>query len=174
MADAVLEPVAPSLAIALGANLGDPEDTLQAAVDALQSIELSRFVAVSPMYRSAPIDCEGPDFVNAVVRIETGLEPYGLLLHLLDLEMMLGRKRRSGEKRNVPRKVDLDLLLVGDLIVRSAPLTLPHPRMHQRAFVLRPLLDLDPAAVAPALGRLDRYLDAVADQRIERIDAQAD
>jgi 2-amino-4-hydroxy-6-hydroxymethyldihydropteridine diphosphokinase len=160
--------------IALGANLGDPEDTLQAAVDALQSIELSRFVAVSPMYRSAPIDCEGPDFVNAVVRIETGLEPYGLLLHLLDLEMMLGRKRRSGEKRNVPRKVDLDLLLVGDLIVRSAPLTLPHPRMHQRAFVLRPLLDLDPAAVAPALGRLDRYLDAVADQRIERIDAQAD
>jgi 2-amino-4-hydroxy-6-hydroxymethyldihydropteridine diphosphokinase len=66
--------------------------------------------------------------------------------------------------------VDLDLLLVGDLIVRSAPLTLPHPRMHQRAFVLRPLLDLDPAAVAPALGRLDRYLDAVASQRIERID----
>ena len=126
------------------------------------------------MYRSAPIDCDGPDFVNAVVRIETSLEPFGLLLHLQALEMMLGRKRRSGEKRNVPRKVDLDLLLLGDLIVRSAPLTLPHPRMHQRAFVLRPLLDLDPAAVAPALRRLDRYLDAVADQRIERIDAQAD
>jgi 2-amino-4-hydroxy-6-hydroxymethyldihydropteridine diphosphokinase len=157
--------------IALGANLGDPEDTLQSAVDALRSIERSNFVSVSPMYRSAPIDCEGPDFVNAVVRIDTGLEPYGLLLHLQDLEMMLGRKRRSGEKRNVPRKVDLDLLLVGDLIVRSAPLTLPHPRMHQRAFVLRPLLDLDPAAIAPALGRLDRYLDAVAAQRIERIGA---
>ena len=156
--------------IALGANLGDPEDTLQAAVEALRSIERSSFAGVSPMYRSAPIDCEGPDFVNAVVRIETGLEPFGLLLHLQDLEMMLGRKRRSGEKRNVPRKVDLDLLLLGDLRVRSAPLTLPHPRMHQRAFVLRPLLDLDPAAVAPALGRLDRYLDAVASQRIERID----
>jgi 2-amino-4-hydroxy-6-hydroxymethyldihydropteridine diphosphokinase len=95
--------------IALGANLGDPEETLQAAVESLQSIERSRFVAVSPMYRSAPIDCEGPDFVNAVVRIETGLEPYGLLLHLQDLEMMLGRKRRTGDKRNVPRKVDLDL-----------------------------------------------------------------
>jgi 2-amino-4-hydroxy-6-hydroxymethyldihydropteridine diphosphokinase len=156
--------------IALGANLGDPEETLQAAVESLQSIERSRFVAVSPMYRSAPIDCEGPDFVNAVVRIETGLEPYGLLLHLQDLEMMLGRKRRTGDKRNVPRKVDLDLLLVGDLILRSAPLTLPHPRMHQRAFVLRPLLDLEPAAIAPALGRLDRYLDAVATQRIERIE----
>jgi 2-amino-4-hydroxy-6-hydroxymethyldihydropteridine diphosphokinase len=160
--------------IALGANLGDAEDTLQAAVDALHSIEGSRFVGVSPMYRSAPIDCDGPDFVNAVVRIETSLEPFGLLLHLQALEMMLGRKRRSSEKRNVPRKVDLDLLLLGDLIVRSAPLTLPHPRMHQRAFVLRPLLDLDPTAVAPALRRLDRYLDAVADQRIERINAQAD
>jgi 2-amino-4-hydroxy-6-hydroxymethyldihydropteridine diphosphokinase len=89
---------------------------------------------------------------------------------------MLGRKRRapgSGDKRNVPRKADLDLLLVGSLILRSTPLTLPHPRLHQRAFVLRPLLDLDPQLQAPALGRLDRFVPDVAGQRIERLDSAA-
>jgi 2-amino-4-hydroxy-6-hydroxymethyldihydropteridine diphosphokinase len=87
---------------------------------------------------------------------------------------MLGRKRRGGGERNVSRKADLDLLLLGDLILRSTPLTLPHPRLHLRAFVLRPLLDLDPDLQAPALGRLDRYLDSVADQRLVRLDGAAD
>jgi 2-amino-4-hydroxy-6-hydroxymethyldihydropteridine diphosphokinase len=158
--------------IGLGANLGQPEQTLHAALDALKSVERSALVGVSPFYRSAPIDCDGPDFTNAVASLETELEPYALLLHLQDIELMLGRKRRlGGEKRNVSRKADLDLLLVGSLILRSTPLTLPHPRLHQRAFVLRPLLDLDPDLKAPALGRLDRFLDAVAEQRIERIDS---
>ncbi|MDZ7653018.1 MAG: 2-amino-4-hydroxy-6-hydroxymethyldihydropteridine diphosphokinase [Burkholderiaceae bacterium] len=157
--------------IGLGANLGEPEETLHAALDALKSVERCELVGVSPFYRSAPIDCDGPDFVNAVASLDTELEPYGLLLHLQDIELMLGRKRRlGGEKRNVSRKADLDLLLVGSLILRSTPLTLPHPRLHQRAFVLRPLLDLDPELKAPALGRLDRFLDAVTDQRIERLD----
>ena len=162
--------------IALGANLGDPQETLHAALDSLKSIERSELVGVSPFYRSAPVDCEGPDFINAVASLDTELEPYALLLHLQDIELMLGRKRRAaapGEKRNQPRKADLDLLLVGSLILRSTPLTLPHPRMHQRAFVLRPLLDLDAQIEAPAIGRLDRFLDAVADQQIERIDAPA-
>jgi len=160
--------------VGLGANLGDPEETLHAALEALKSVERCELVGVSPFYRTAPIDCDGPDFVNAVASIDTELEPYGLLLHLQDIELMLGRKRRlGGEKRNVPRKADLDLLLVGSLILRSTPLTLPHPRLHQRAFVLRPLLDLDPALAAPALGRLDRFLDAVADQHIERLDTPA-
>jgi 2-amino-4-hydroxy-6-hydroxymethyldihydropteridine diphosphokinase len=106
-----------------------------------------------------------------VASIDTELEPYALLLHLQDIELMLGRKRRGpGEKRHAPRKADLDLLLLGSLILRSTPLTLPHPRLHQRAFVLRPLLDLDPELSAPAIGRLDRFLDQVADQRIERIE----
>ncbi len=157
--------------IALGANLGDPQETLHAALDALKSVERSELVGVSPFYKSAPIDCDGPDFVNAVASIDTELEPYALLLHLQDIELMLGRKRRGpGEKRHAPRKADLDLLLVGSLILRSTPLTLPHPRLHQRAFVLRPLLDLDPELSAPAIGRLDRFLDQVADQRIERIE----
>lgn len=162
--------------IALGANLGDPQETLHAALDALKSVERSELVGVSPFYKSAPIDCDGPDFVNAVCSLDTELEPYALLLHLQDIELMLGRKRRapgSGDKRNVPRKADLDLLLVGSLILRSTPLTLPHPRLHQRAFVLRPLLDLDPQLLAPALGRLDRFVPDVAGQRIERLDGAA-
>jgi len=158
--------------IGLGANLGEPEQTLHAALDSLKSVERSELVGVSPFYRSAPIDVEGPDFINAVASLDTELEPYGLLLHLQDIELMLGRKRRlGGEKRNVSRKADLDLLLVGSLIVRSTLLTLPHPRLHQRAFVLRPLLDLDPNLKAPAIGRLDRFLDAVADQRVERLES---
>ncbi len=159
--------------IGLGANLGEPQETLHAALDALKSIERSELVGVSPFYKSAPIDCDGPDFVNAVASLDTELDPYGLLLHLQDIELMLGRKRRvaTGEKRHAPRKCDLDLLLMGSLILRSTPVTLPHPRLHQRAFVLRPLIDLDPDLIAPALGRLDRFLDGVAEQRIERIDA---
>jgi 2-amino-4-hydroxy-6-hydroxymethyldihydropteridine diphosphokinase len=160
--------------LGLGANLGEPEQTLHAALEALKSIERSELVGVSPFYRSAPVDCDGPDFVNAVASLDTELEPYALLLHLQDIELMLGRKRRGGGERNVSRKADLDLLLLGDLILRSTPLTLPHPRLHLRAFVLRPLLDLDPDLQAPALGRLDRYLDSVADQRLVRLDGAAD
>jgi len=158
--------------IGLGANRGDLVATLDAAVQALKSIERSEFVAVSPYYRTAPIDAPGPDFINAVAGIDTELEPYGLLLHLLDIEMMLGRKRRGAQK-NAPRKVDLDLLLVGDLIVRSTPLTLPHPRLHERAFVLRPLLDIAPDVVLPGLGPAARFVDAVADQRVEPFEAAA-
>jgi 2-amino-4-hydroxy-6-hydroxymethyldihydropteridine diphosphokinase len=160
--------------IGLGSNQGDVVEALNSAIESLRSIEQTQFVAVSPFYRSAPIDAPGPDYLNAVAKVETALEPYALLLHLLDIELMLGRKRRlGGEKRNVSRKADLDLLLVGSLILRSTPLTLPHPRLHQRAFVLRPLLDLDPELKAPALGRLDRFLETVADQRIERLDTPA-
>ncbi len=158
--------------IGLGANQGDLVATLDAAVESLKSIERSEFVTVSPYYRSAPIDAPGPDFINAVAAIDTALEPYGLLLHLLDIERMLGRKRR-GAPRNAPRRVDLDLLLFGDLIVRSTPLTLPHPRMHERAFVLRPLLDIAPDIVLPRLGPAARFLDAVAGQRVEPFEVAA-
>ena len=153
--------------IGLGANLGDAAESLDAAVQSLRSLEQSDVVAVSPLYTTAPIEASGPDFVNAVVAIDTGLEPYGLLLHLLDLELMLGRKRRGGDRKNLPRKVDLDLLLLGDLAFCSTPLTLPHPRLHQRAFVLRPLVDLAPDLEVPRLGRAADLLAAVADQRIE-------
>jgi 2-amino-4-hydroxy-6-hydroxymethyldihydropteridine diphosphokinase len=152
--------------IGLGANQGDARETLEAALEALRVLEKSELVAVSPFYLSAPIEAEGPDFLNAVARLDTALEPYALLLHLLDLELMLGRKRR-GAKRNAPRSVDLDLLLYGAVSLQSAPLTLPHPRMHQRAFVLRPLADLAPGLLVPQQGRVEALLAAVADQRVE-------
>ena len=152
----------------MGANQGDVVATLNAAVAALRSIERSTFVAVSPFYRSAPLDAGGPDFVNAVVALDTSLEPYSLLLHLADIELMLGRKRRAGDAaHSAPRSIDLDLLLVGNLIVRSTPLVLPHPRMQQRAFVLRPLLDLAPDLQIPGYGPAAVLLAQVVNQTLE-------
>jgi len=154
--------------IGIGANQGDLVATLNAAVHSLGSLEQSQFIATSPFYLSAPIEANGPDYLNAVVRLDTDLEPYGLLLHLLEIEMVFGRKRRSGAdaRRNAPRSIDLDLLMVGDLIIRSAPLVLPHPRMHERAFVLRPLLDLAPDLMVPGYGPATRLLSRVSDQVI--------
>lgn len=155
--------------IGLGANQGDVLETARAAVEAIRTIERCDLIAASPFYRTAPIEAEGPDYINGVVAIETFHDPYGLLLHLLDLEIMLGRKRRlPNMQRNAPRKVDLDLLLFGDLIVCSTPLTLPHPRLHQRAFALRPLLDLAPDVVIPGLGPAADFLRATAAQRVTR------
>jgi len=152
--------------IALGANQGDLAETLAGALNSLAELEQSELVAVSPYYRTAPVDAEGPDYLNAVARLDTRLEPYALLLHLLDLELMLGRKRPAG-KRNAPRSIDLDLLLVGEFCIQSTALTLPHPRMHLRAFVLRPLADIEPELVIPGRGRVRDLLETVADQRIE-------
>lgn len=153
--------------IGLGANQGDVMETAHAAIEAIRSIERCDFVSASPFYQSAPIDAEGPDFINAVVAVDTLHDPYALLLHLLDLEIMLGRKRRMpNAQRNAPRKVDLDLLLMGNLILLSTPLSLPHPRLHQRAFALRPLVDLAPEVEIPGLGPAARYLRAAADQRV--------
>lgn len=158
--------------IGLGANQGELLESLNSALESLRSIEQSELKAVSPFYMTAPVDAPGPDYLNAVARVETSLEPYGLLLHLLDIELMLGRKRR-GLKKNAPRSVDLDLLLMDSLMIQSTPLTLPHPRLHVRAFVLRPLLDLAPEIVIPGLGPASDFLAAVADQRVEPFDATA-
>jgi 2-amino-4-hydroxy-6-hydroxymethyldihydropteridine diphosphokinase len=159
--------------IGLGANQGDLAESLNAALESMRSIEQSELLAVSPFYTSAPVDAPGPDYLNAVAKLETSLEPYALLLHLLDIELMLGRKRR-GLKKNAPRNVDLDLLLVDSMIIQSTPLTLPHPRLHVRAFALRPLLDLAPGLVIPGRGPASDCLDDVADQRLERFDQPAE
>jgi 2-amino-4-hydroxy-6-hydroxymethyldihydropteridine diphosphokinase len=155
--------------IGLGANQGELRESLDAALESLRSIEQSELVAVSPFYMSAPIDAPGPDYLNAVAKLRTSLEPYGLLLHLLDIELMLGRRRR-GLRKNAPRNVDLDLLLVDSMIIQSTPLSLPHPRLHVRAFVLKPLLDLEPDIAIPGQGSARAFLDAVLDQRIELLD----
>lgn len=160
--------------IGLGANEGDVIATLEAAVEALRALQHCEYIGASHFYRSAPIDSEGPDYTNAVVALDTELEPYALLLALLDIELRLGRRRRGGDAQiKSARRVDLDLLLHGTLLMRSTPLTLPHPRMHERAFVLRPLLDLAPEIELPGFGPAARLLDALLHQRVERIDAEA-
>jgi len=159
--------------IGLGANEGDVVATLNAAIEALRSLQQCEFVGLSPFYRTAPIEADGPDYTNAVVAIDTVMEPYALLLALLDIELRLGRKRRGADARlKSSRRVDLDLLLHGPLLMRSTPLTLPHPRMHERAFVLRPLLDLAPDLELPGHGPAARLLGALMHQRVERVDPE--
>ncbi|MBX3668435.1 MAG: 2-amino-4-hydroxy-6-hydroxymethyldihydropteridine diphosphokinase [Rhodocyclaceae bacterium] len=151
--------------VALGSNLGDPLATLRSALGDLEHLRASRLVAVSPLYRTAPIGLiRQPDFINGVAALDTGLGPYELLAELFAIEARHGRLR---ELRHAPRTLDLDLLLYGDLCQDDAALTLPHPRMHERAFVLRPLVDLAPDLALPGRGSAAALLAALPAQRID-------
>ncbi len=154
--------------VGLGANLGDLWRTLQAALADLADVPGLTLEAVSGAWRSAPVGCEGPDYLNAVARVRTTLSPLSLLAALQAIELRHGRERPFV---NAPRTLDLDLLLYGDESIALDRLVVPHPRLHQRAFVLRPLLELDPALTAPGLGALLAHLPAVADQVLIREDA---
>ncbi|WP_343642478.1 2-amino-4-hydroxy-6-hydroxymethyldihydropteridine diphosphokinase [Roseateles sp.] len=151
--------------VGLGANLGDLRRTLEAALADLADVQGLTLDAVSSAWRSAPVDCEGPDYLNAVARVRTDLAALALLDALQAIERRHGRERPYV---NAPRTLDLDLLLHGDELLALERLTVPHPRLHQRAFVLKPLLELDPALHAPGLGALGAHLPAVAAQAIER------
>jgi len=146
--------------VALGANLGDAVDAVRRAIAAIAALPQTELIAASALYRTAPVDSSGPDYVNAVVAIATRLPAPQLLARLQTLETDAGRERPY---RNAPRTLDLDLLLYGSARIESATLTVPHPRMDERAFVLVPL-----AEIAPQLVTASR-LAAVADQRIERL-----
>ena len=157
--------------LGLGANLGDPVATLREAIATLQSNPHTADWQVSPFYRTAPIGASEaqPDYINAVAICRTDLTPETLMQWLLDTERHFGRDRSHDLGRNAPRTLDLDLLIYGNIAMHTPLLTLPHPRLHERAFVLRPLLDLLPDATLPNLGRLERYLPLVADQGIRQI-----
>jgi 2-amino-4-hydroxy-6-hydroxymethyldihydropteridine diphosphokinase len=142
--------------VGLGANLGDAVATVRAAFEALNALPGTRCVARSALYRSAPIDAQGADYINAVAQLQTGLSPSALLEQLQAIEARFGRERPY---RNAPRTLDLDLLLYGQQRISTPLLTVPHPRMHERAFVLAPLAEIAP----------DLMLPIPADQRIERI-----
>ena len=153
--------------VALGANLGDAHATVRAALDRLDHLDATRLVAASSIYRTAPVGCvHQPDFFNAVARLETRLEPQELLAALLALEGNFGRTRRA---KNDPRTLDLDLLLFDDLTLNLPSLTLPHPRLHLRAFVLVPLAEIAPDLVLPGRGSLCAWLPAVANQSVTRL-----
>jgi 2-amino-4-hydroxy-6-hydroxymethyldihydropteridine diphosphokinase len=139
--------------IGLGANLGDAADSVTAAMLALGELPHTRLLARSALYRSAPVGyADQPDFINAVAAIETDLAPHALLDGLLAIEHRFGRERSF---RNAPRTLDLDLLLYGDVVLHDARLTVPHPRMVERAFVLLPLAEIAPDLALPAGGRVD-------------------
>ena len=127
--------------IGLGANLGDAVQCLQRAVQGLSAAPGVTLVAVSALYGSAPLDAGGPDYVNAVAQVQTRLNAMALLAQLQLLEIDAGRTRPYP---NAPRTLDLDLLMYGEAIIQSPTLTVPHPRMQQRAFVLLPLADIAP------------------------------
>lgn len=153
--------------IALGANLGDPAATVNAAFAALDQLPQSRLLATSALYRTAPVGiAEQPEFINAAARIETTLAPEALLDALLAIEQAFGRVRAE---RNGPRTLDLDILLYEDLTLVTPRLSLPHPRLHLRAFVLQPLADLAPDLAIPGRGSLAAWLPAVANQGICRL-----
>lgn len=134
--------------IGLGANLGDRLATLQTAMESL--LALGQVRSVSAVYETDPVGfLEQPAFLNAAVGLQTLLAPSGLVMALLGIERELGRVRTF---RNAPRTVDLDLLLYGDAVVDSETVTVPHPRLHERAFVLVPLADIAPDIVHPLLG----------------------
>lgn len=165
-ADPLPAPAAPApvlVHVGLGANLGDPLATLRLAVVALRATPGVAALQVSRAYRSAPVDSCGPDYLNAVAAFRCGLSPLDLLARLQAIEAEHGRERPY---RNAPRTLDLDLLLWGDETLSLPGLAVPHPRMHQRAFVLAPLAELAPDLRVPGRGAVRELLAAVHDQAV--------
>jgi 2-amino-4-hydroxy-6-hydroxymethyldihydropteridine diphosphokinase len=153
--------------IGLGSNLGAPEAQLRRAIAALAELPQTRLLAASSLYRSAPVgNADQPDFVNAVAQLATALAPQPLLAALLETEKRFGRERSV---RNAPRTLDLDLLLYDAQVIAAPGLELPHPRMHQRAFVLAPLVEIAPECEIPGKGRAAALLAACAGQDVERL-----
>ncbi len=153
--------------VALGANIGDARATLRAAFDALADLEGTRLLRTSSLYRTAPVGLpDQPDFINAAAALETELSPADLLAALHGVEARFGRIRTV---RNGPRTLDLDLLLYGATVLDTPGLTLPHPRLHLRAFVLAPLAEIAPDLAIPGRGTVAAWLPAVALQAIERL-----
>jgi 2-amino-4-hydroxy-6-hydroxymethyldihydropteridine diphosphokinase len=154
--------------VGIGANLGDPVGQVRAGIAALGALPQTRLVAASSLYRTAPLGYAAQaDFVNAACLLETALAPRALLDHLHAIEAAAGRERRF---KDAPRTLDLDLLLYGGETIAEPGLAVPHPRLHERAFALAPLVELDPECVIPGRGPARDELARIAhDQRIEKL-----
>ncbi|HZD21560.1 MAG TPA: 2-amino-4-hydroxy-6-hydroxymethyldihydropteridine diphosphokinase [Burkholderiales bacterium] len=153
--------------VGIGSNLQDPRAQVAQAFDELARLPRTRLSARSSLYRSAPLGYAAqPDFINAVAELDTALGAHALLAELQAIEARHGRSRSFA---NAPRPLDLDLLLYGDTRIDEAQLVVPHPRMHQRAFVLQPLLEIAPQAQIPGLGSAAALLAARTDQKVEKI-----
>ena len=153
--------------IGLGSNLEDPRSQLLRAFVELGELPDTRLIIHSSLYRSAPVGYpDQPEFVNAVAKIATALTPQGLLQALLQIEHQHGRERTF---RNAPRTLDLDVLLYDDVQLHEHGLTIPHPQMHLRTFVLQPLLEIEPDCDIPSIGQAQRALHLCRDPVSERL-----
>jgi len=153
--------------VGIGSNLLDPAAQVKSALAELGRLPRTRILKSSSLYRTAPIGyADQPDFVNAVASLETSLQPLELLRELQAVE---NRHARERSYKDAPRSLDLDLLLVDEIIQATAELTLPHPRMHERAFVLKPLLEIAPGIAIPGVGPAAARLPEIAGQQVERI-----
>ena len=153
--------------VGLGANLGEPESGVREALGQLDSIPHTRVVKSSSLYRSQPLGYAAqPPFVNAVAQLETGLPAERLLAELHAIEARHGRQRSFP---NAPRTLDLDLLLFGNAVIDTGNLKVPHPRMHERAFVLLPLVEIAPEAGVPGRGAAKTLLEKCTNQGLERL-----
>jgi 2-amino-4-hydroxy-6-hydroxymethyldihydropteridine diphosphokinase len=153
--------------IGLGSNLGEPGEQLRLALRDIDALPGTRLLARSALYCSAPVGyLDQPDFVNAVAKIATTLTPQALLSALLHIERRHGRERTF---HNAPRTLDLDVLLYDDLLLHEQGLTIPHPQMHLRAFVLQPLLEIAPDCAIPAIGLAQLAMQGCLDQVLERM-----
>ena len=149
-----------SVFVGLGANLGNAQDAVMQAVESIGKLPNTQLIRCSSLYRSAPVDATGPDYINAVLHIESRINAYDLLNAFQDIENLAGRERPY---LNAPRTLDVDMLLFGSANIVSQRLTVPHPRMRARAFVLRPLSELAPHLVS------DVDLRKLDDQQIQKI-----
>jgi len=152
--------------IGLGGNIGDTTQFIKDAIVCLAQNPELRILTRSCMYQSEPVDAEGPDFINAVVSVETQLPPEDLLAICQKIENTFGRERPYV---NAPRTLDLDVLAYDDLSIQNDRLTIPHPRMIERSFVLFPLLEIAPDIDLPGFGKLTQYIPNVEHQRINRV-----
>ncbi|WP_434628835.1 2-amino-4-hydroxy-6-hydroxymethyldihydropteridine diphosphokinase [Chromobacterium sp. CV08] len=155
--------------VALGSNLEQPDRQVRAALAALGRLAGTALLRHSSLYRTAPVGyADQPDFINAVALLDTALPPDALLDELLALEQRFGRERSF---RNAPRVLDLDLLYYEGIFLEGPRLTLPHPRMHQRAFVMAPLAEIAAGTTLPGVGDVSALAAALGADGIERLDA---
>jgi 2-amino-4-hydroxy-6-hydroxymethyldihydropteridine diphosphokinase len=154
--------------VGIGSNLKDPRAQVLQAFNELEGLPQTRVVKKSSLYRTEPIGHgEQPDYINAVAQLETGLPAERLLAELQEVEARHGRERSFP---NAPRTLDLDVLLFGNAVLDTPSLKLPHPRMHERAFVLKPLVEVFAQATIPGHGLATALLASCKDQKVERID----
>ena len=154
--------------IGVGSNLDSPQKQVRSAMDELDSLESCRIIGRSSLYITKPVGfAQQPDFVNAVCKITTGLDPQRLLSRLLDIEESMGRVR--GALPNRPRRIDLDLLLYGTQQINTPELIVPHPRMHERRFVLEPLIEVDQNAVIPGKGNAKELFEECIAQEVVKV-----